>query len=215
MKQFKPIFYLTLVIIALIAVNFVQHKRIKNKDATIVRIENNLKAVTVQYTTELGILATQSQAVQVELTDLRYVNRLADSLLSYSEVRLKKANKIIKDQEKKLKNIESINLLTMEAKGSDTVYYEVSKIDTFYNIDIPDFNDGYLNFHMEFLDNLTLARDYDYKDEINLIVTREKDLKDERFFLWRLFNPKFQYYSTATTGNKKAEITVNDFIMVK
>ena len=187
----------------------------KRKDVVIQEKNINLASYTVQYKTDSGSWATQSSAIITELSDLRQVNRIADSLLSTYEKQLKTAYNVIKDQKKRLKDVQSVNVLLMEATGSDTVIYQITRVDTLYEIDIPPFDDGYLKFYTEFLDNNRLKRWYEYDDGIDISLTKERNPKDTRFFLWKWIKPNKQWYSTASTGNPNAEIKVNELTLIK
>lgn len=178
-------------------------------------ISDNLHQYDTRYKTDSSGWALQSSALEVELKDLRKVNRKMFTDLSDYDKKIKIAYKTIQDMDKKLKHVESVNTLLLQATGNDTIIYNISKIDTMYVVSISDFDDGYLKAVFSPINDIELEVSYKYQDNINVIVTKEKDPQDKRFFLLRWLKPKYKSYSTATTGNPKSEIKINDFIIIK
>lgn len=213
--KYKPMFYATLVIIALIAIIFIQHIGNKNLSEKLGTANNNLAAEQFKYKTDSTGWAVQNRAIEVETSDLRKVNKIADDLLNSYEKKLKKAYSVIKYQKKRIKDVESVNSIIIETTGGDSIPYEVVKIDTVFVVNITDFDDGYLKAVFKPINSTLLQVDYVYNDNIDITTTRERDAKDKRFFLWRVLRPKYVHYSTITTGNDKSDIKVNDFIYLE
>jgi hypothetical protein len=183
----------------------------QNKEAN--RAENNLYTRTVQWEDERGRLVTETTELRYTLNELRNISKKDSSKMSEAEKQLLAARKEIDALRIKPRNVESVNTIGLESRGTFTTDYE-TKPDTVKLLKIDPIETEFISLYFK-VEGDSILVDHLYKNTLNIIVDRDYGLNARgkpRFFLTRWISPKWQYSSNVVSEDPNADITSNVYI---
>ena len=189
---------------------------LKNERADRITAEHNLAAKTKQYKDDLGRVVTESDELRLSVRDFKKIVRQDSIFMNEYERKLAHANDIIKSQDKRIRQVESVNSILMQSSGSNQVVYRLN--DTCMLKEIAPIHTPFFDASFKIVNDSILTVDHIYHTGIDIIIDRERGRDEDgskRFLLCRLIFPQWVYSSSVVAEDTAAVITSNVFIRFK
>lgn len=189
------------------AIGFGYWGKLQSQEAS--RATSNLYSKTIQWEDEKGRLVTETSELRFTTQELRNINRQDSARLNEVQKKLWKASKAIEDLKVKERNVESVNIVGLEARRDSLVTIPVYNEDNVLKELKPIKTDNLL---IEFeVTSDTIYVNHLYTSEITTVVSRKVDKFTskgrKRLFLARWVNPRWEYTAMNVSDDPNAEIT--------
>lgn len=178
------------------------------------RLENNLYSKQIQWTDEKGRLVTEVTELRYTTSELKSMRNADSTKLSVVQKQLHNAHQRIKELGIKENNVISYNKADISV-SNDSLITTIDKdikgdIIGLKTIKTPNLE---LTFDVK---SDTILVSHKYKTNVVTVVNRKQDKLTysgkKRFFLARLINPRYDYWSTNVVDDPNAEIKSDVYI---
>jgi hypothetical protein len=178
------------------------------------RLRDNLYHKEVQWKDKEGRLVTEVTELKYSREELRKISKSDSSKLSSTQKELYKVAKELEVLGIKTKDVESYNKAKLEVKY-DSLVSNVIKDDKGCITELEPIKTDNLSIDFIVKTDSVLVN-YKYKADVTAILNRKVDKftykGKKRFFLARLINPRYSYWSTNVVSDPNAEIKSDVYI---
>jgi hypothetical protein len=208
-KKVFNIAKVAVLIIAVLSSILVIRQRRENR-----RLTNNLNLRTHEYEDLKGRTVLQSEAYEVTLKEIRQARRIDSVNRNEYQAKLAYAEDVIRTLNKKLNRVESVNVIGIESKKTDTVYIKIEND----SLIIESLKSKHWNIDFAVHDSKVMVADLTYSANIDIVIDRDKRLKadgSKRFIICRIIKPDWTYSSSVVIDDPDAKIKTNVFYNFK
>ena len=180
------------------------------------RVETNLYNSTYQWEDERGRLVTETTELRFTNRELKKVSKMDSVALSEAEMKVFKANQVIKDLNMKSKRVDAVHMLELKASSNHVTEVTIQDLIPTQKskIKIAPIKTKHLELTFNHVGD-SIHVSHLYKTDVDIAVDRDKGLNSKgkkRFFVLRWIHPKWEYSSSAVAEDPDAEITSNVYI---
>ena len=188
----------------------------KNERSSRMSAETNLSANTIQYEDKLGHMVTETQELRLSVRQFKQVVKQDSIYMNQFEKDLLRAYETIKAQDKKIRQVESINQILVQSSGSTQTIYQIN--DTCKLTAIAPVRTKHFYASFKIINDSVVIIDHNYRTGIDIIIDRDRALDPDgskRFLLCRLIFPRWVYSASAVPEDTAAKISKNVYIRFK
>jgi hypothetical protein len=178
--------------------------------------ETNLSVNTTQYEDKLGRMVTETQELRLSVRQFKQIVKQDSIYMNQYEKDLLRAYETIKAQDKKIRQVESINQILMQSSGTTNTIYQVN--DTCKLTSIAPIHTKHFDASFKILNDSAVSVNHSYHTGIDIIVDRDRARDPDgskRFIMCRLLFPRWIYSASAVPEDTAATITKNVYIRFK
>ena len=176
---------------------------------------NNFYQAKKEWKDEQGRLVSEISSLQVDYKRIKNIQKRDSAKLSEADKQMKEMADVIESLNLKLKNVESYYKGELSVVN-DSLKSVLEKDKEGKIIGLKPIKTEHLSIDFVVLPSDTVIVDHSYRADIYVAINRKRTMYTEngnkRFVLLRWILPRWQYWATARSDDKEAELRLSTFI---